>query len=289
MPILSDVLSPLRRRLLGVATAAFATGCSPIRLINELAPTDTYVRTADIPYGLHPRQRLDVYVPRVRTVPAPVVVFFYGGAWRSGSRADYLFVGEALASRGIVTFVADYRLYPEVRFPDFVSDSAAAVAWAQTNAARYGADPARLFVMGHSAGAYNGAMVALNAQYLRTAGGAADAIAGFVGLAGPYDFLPLTSASLRNIFGWPDTSPDTQPIHFAGSLAPPTLLLTATRDSVVDPGNSMRLAERLRAAARPVRTKEYPSLDHRTLVGALAVPLRDLAPVLDDIATFVAA
>ncbi len=280
--------SPRRRHTLALGAAALLPGCSPLRLINELAPVDTYRRTADLAYGPHPRQRLDVYASVQGPRPAPLVVFFYGGSWRSGSRGDYLFVGEALASRGFVVAVPDYRLYPEVRFPGFVDDCALAVAWIRAHAASYGADPGRLFVMGHSAGAYNAAMVALDGRYLARAGLEPPRIAGWMGLAGPYDFLPLESRLLRSVFGWPDTPPETQPIRFVGPAAPPTLLLTAERDGIVSPGNSARLAARLREAARPVRMITYPQLDHRTLVGALAAPLRDLAPVLDDVAAFVA-
>jgi acetyl esterase/lipase len=276
-----------RRRTLAFGAAALLAGCSPIRLINELAPADTYRRTPDLAYGPHPRQRLDLYAPVNGARPAPVVVFFYGGSWRTGSRADYLFVGEALASRGFLVAVADYRLYPEVRFPDFVDDSAAAVAWVRTHAGAHGGDTQRLFIMGHSAGAYNAAMVALNAGYLARAGAAPGGVAGLIGLAGPYDFLPLESRLLRSIFGWPDTPPETQPIRFVGPSAPPALLLTAQRDNIVNPGNSARLAARLRDAGRPVREVTYGQLDHRTLVGALSLPLRDLAPVLDDVAAFV--
>jgi acetyl esterase/lipase len=174
-----------------------------------------------------------------------------------------------------------------VRFPDFVDDSAAAVAWVRAHAGAHGGDAQRLFIMGHSAGAYNAAMVALNAGYLARAGAVPGGVAGLIGLAGPYDFLPLESRLLRSIFGWPDTPPETQPIRFVGPSAPPTLLLTAQRDNIVNPGNSARLAARLRDAGRPVREVTYAQLDHRTLVGALSLPLRDLAPVLDDVAAFV--
>jgi acetyl esterase/lipase len=278
-----------RRRLLGGALAALAAGCAPVSLINRLTPTDTYRREPGLAYGPHARQRLDAYLPAAGASRAPVVLFFYGGAWRSGDRADYLFVGEALASRGIVALVADYRLYPEVRFPAFVADAALAAAWAVTHAAQFGADPGRLLVMGHSAGAYNAAMIALDRSYLAAADADPAAIRGLIGLAGPYDFLPLSSPLLRAIFGYPETSPATQPIHFVRPDAPPALLLTARHDRVVDPGNSARLAARLRAAGAEAQTATYDHLDHRTLIGALAAPLRRTAPVLADVVAFVQA
>ena len=279
--------APRRRFLLGGTLAALGAGCSPVAFLNSLAPTDTHRRERDLAYGPHPRQRLDAYVPAAVAAPAPIVVFFYGGAWRSGNRADYLFVGEALASRGMLALVADYRLYPEVRFPAFVADAAAAVRWASDHGAELGGDRSRIVVMGHSAGAYNAAMVVLDRSYLATAGADPAAVRGLIGLAGPYDFLPLSDRLLRSIFGYPDTSPATQPINFVRPDAPPALLLTARRDSVVDPGNSTRLATRLRAVGARAREVTYERVDHRTLLGALAVPLRSTAPVLDDIAAFV--
>jgi acetyl esterase/lipase len=287
----SPSLGFLRRAAapLGALVATLVAACSPLALVNGLVPSDTYHREQDLAYGANERQRLDVYAPVSPTDAAPVIVFFYGGSWRTGRRADYRFVGEALASRGFVAVIADYRLYPEVRFPDFVADSARAVRWTRDNIARLGGDPERIFLMGHSAGGYNAAMLAFNPVYLRAAGFDDRAIKGFIGLAGPYDFLPLTSVLLRSVFGYPETSPTTQPINFVVAGGPPALLVVAAHDRIVDPGNSARLAARIRAAGGTVREVSYDQLDHRTVIGALAAPLRGLAPVLDDVAAFVAA
>ena len=73
-----------------------------------------------------------------------MVVFFYGGSWNHGERHDYRFVGEALAARGIVTVIPDYRLYPQVRYPDFLKDNAAAVAWALRQATIWARTPTRV-------------------------------------------------------------------------------------------------------------------------------------------------
>ncbi|MEO7886302.1 MAG: alpha/beta hydrolase [Polaromonas sp.] len=162
-----NIDSPLPRRSFFAMLTALLTACSGADLLNATVATDTYRRTDSIAYGPEPRQKLDVYQPQGELRNAPIVVFFYGGSWSTGERADYRFVGEALASQGIVAVVADYRLSPAVRYPVFVQDSARAVRWARDHAAEYGADPARLFVMGHSAGAYNAAMVALDARWLK--------------------------------------------------------------------------------------------------------------------------
>ena len=188
--------------------------CSPLPLLNSLVPSKTYQATRDIAYGAGPRRQLDVYVPAGLAPDAkvPVVVFFYGGNWDAGKRGDYLFAGEAFASQGFVAVVADYRIYPEVKYPAFIEDSAAAFAWTLNNIARFGGDPRQIYVAGHSAGAYNAAMLAFDPEYLKAAGVEPRAVKGFIGLAGPYDFLPLHSAELQAIFGGPDTSPLTQPI-----------------------------------------------------------------------------
>lgn len=179
-----------------LVAAALLAAHSPLRLLNALTPTNTFRLFADIPYGPGERQVLDVYLPaRVArdwpTEPnagAPVVVFFYGGSWQSGKRNDYLFVGEALASRGFVAVVPDYRTYPATTFPGFIDDAARAVAWARGHAAAFGGDPRRVFLMGHSAGAQIAALLATDGRYLAASKMRNSEIAGVIGLAGPYDF-----------------------------------------------------------------------------------------------------
>jgi acetyl esterase/lipase len=270
-----------------VAAGALVSGCSPLSVLNGLAEEDSVRRDTDVAYGPDPRQRLDVYAPSPGVTDAPVVVFFYGGSWTSGARGDYRFVGAALAARGMVTVIPDYRLYPSVRFPLFLDDCAASVRWCADHAARFGASSQRLFLAGHSAGAYNAAMLALDGSYLRSAGVDARSLRGFVGLAGPYDFLPFTSRVTRNVFGAYATPVATQPIHFVNPGAPSALLITGAADTVVDPGNSARLAVALRRQGATVREIRYPGVGHRMLVGSLAPPLRGVSPALEDVTGFV--
>src|SRR6476660_1454179 len=221
---------------LGLLAAAIAlAACSPLKTLNALTPDSAYIKTAAVPYGADPRQKLDVYVPVDRSASVPVVVFFYGGTWNSGERAGYEFVAEALASRGMMVVVPDYRLYPQVRYPDFLHDSAQAVAWAAKEAARYGGDPKRLFVMGHSAGAYNAAMVALDERFLRQAGTTPAILRGWIGLAGPYDFLPIQNPDVKPVFFHPNTPPESQPINHVTPTAPPALLIASVEDDLVNP------------------------------------------------------
>jgi len=258
--------------------------CSATRVLNALTPTARFVAERGVAYGDDPRQRLDVYAPAT-VEAAPVIVFFYGGRWSDGERGDYAWLAAALATEGIVTVVADYRLYPQVRFPAFVED-AAAVNWTQASVAQFGGDPDRLFVMGHSSGAHIALMLALDRQYLAAQGGDTG-LAGAIGLAGPYDFLPLQADDLRDMFGPPARYRDSQPIHFARGDAPPLLLAHGRADEVVLPDNSANLAAAVRAAGGWVETRFYRGLNHTRIVGALSGWLRFLAPVRQDILRFV--
>ena len=273
------------------AAAIFSlAACSPLGTLNAVIPSGNYIFSADVAYGPLVRQRLDIYRPS-STAPAagwPVVVFFYGGSWNRGEKADYKFAGEALASRGVLTLVADYRLYPEVRYPDFLKDSALALGYGLNEAVRLGGDPRRVFVMGHSAGGYNAAMLALDSRWLGEVGRKPSELAGFIGLAGAYEFLPMTNPDAQPVFFHPNYPPNTQPIEFARSPAPRTFLGAALKDSLIDPQrNTVALATKLTAAGVPVTLKLYDGVSHITLVASLARPLRFMASTLDDIVAFI--
>ena len=232
---------------------------------------------------------LDVYRP-ARPALAPIVVFFYGGSWRDGKRSWYRYVGQALASRGVVVVVPDYRKYPQVVFPAFVQDAARAVAWAHANAASIGGDPRQLFVMGHSAGAHIGAMLATDARYLDHEGMKPRDLSGFIGLAGPYDFAPFTDPELVAIFGSsPDSQRAAQPINFVDGNEPPMLLLQGLTDKKVLPRNSPNLAARMQAAGETAQCKFYPDVGHTKIALSLAPAFSRWSSALNDTLEFITA
>ena len=241
---------------------------------------------ASAAYGPDPAQRVDIYRPAT-TQESPVVLFFYGGSWQGGRRADYAFVGAALAERGMLAVVADYRRFPQVRFPDFVDDGALALRWTRDHAAAFGADPQRLFVAGHSAGAHIAALLATDAQYLQRVGLNPRDLRGAIGIAGPYDFLPLTDPDLQAIFGPEADWPRSQPVNFVDGDEPPFLLLHGEDDKLVWPRNSERLAARLRGAGIAVDYRTYPDLGHIRILGGLRSAA--FAPTLADVDAFVRA
>jgi acetyl esterase/lipase len=275
----------------GVAAAygGLLAACSPLSALNTLSPRDPANRKGgDIAFGPLPRQKLDIYVPKrpAGAGPAPVLVFFYGGSWNSGRRQDYAFAGRALASRGFVTIVPDYRLYPEVRYPEFLRDGASAIRWARDHAAEYGGDPTRIVLAGHSAGAYNAAMLALDPEFVTAAGVDPGVIKAFAGLSGPYYFLPLDDpATIATFGGYPDL-PATQPSKYVTASSPAGFFGHGGADTLVRPSNSEGLGRKLDRAGVPQEVKIYPGLSHADVVVALSRLFRGKATVLDDMSAF---
>lgn len=260
---------------------------SGVSIVNGLAVTRGVEITPDVRFSNERRGLLDVYAP-THAQDAPLVVFFYGGSWEDGNKADYRFAAAALARCGIVAVVPDYRLYPDVRFPDFIADGAKAVRWAQRNAAEFGADPQLIFLVGHSAGAYIAAMLTLDRTWLDA--GSRKAVVGMVGLAGPYDFLPLHSPTLKRIFA--PAGGDlaaSQPINYARGDAAPMLLLSGNGDTTVRADNSRRLAARIRTLGGQAETRFYRTVNHTGIMAAYSPLLRWLAPSFADTLAFIRA
>jgi acetyl esterase/lipase len=275
-------------------------GCSSLELINQITG-EPNAKPTTIAYGPNPRQVIDIYpvidkpaaaTEVIRSAVAanqlrPIVVFFYGGSWNSGDRSSYRFVAKALNDLGYVVAIPDYRLTPEVLYPEFLKDSAAAVSAVIARAAQLGGDPKRVFLMGHSAGAYNAAMLALDPRWLSQQD--RKSVRGLIGLAAPVNFLPIRIPTVQKTFGWPNTPKDTQPIEHVSKGDPPTLLISADRDSLVDPEvNAMALAQRMRAVGVPVQVETFGGgIGHASLVATLSPSLSFVAPTLQTVKSFI--
>ena len=272
--------APFRRALVALLTSLMLAGCGQavVNMMAERGPDRT-----DLRYRSGERGTYDLYGETSAGAGAPLVIFFYGGSWDSGAKGDYRFVGSALAERGYLVAIPDYRLYPAVRYPGFVEDGAEAVA---AIAKRHGEGRA-VVVAGHSAGAQIGAMIAYDDRWLRAAGAERCAtVTGFVGLAGPYDFLPLTDATLKLIFA-PSLREDAQPARYGGGADPRSLLIHGDGDTTVHAEDTRIMAAALRQSGSAVETRIYPGVDHTDLVGALAPVVRDRAPTLADMGRFI--
>ena len=240
-----------------------------------------------VAYGESRRQRLDVYAPKSPASGSrPVVVYFYGGGWQSGHRTDSRDVARALATRGVVTIAPDYRIYPEAVFPGFLDDAAAAVRWTRDHAREFGGDPARLFVMGHSSGAHIAAMLATDPRYLAAQGMSKTSLCGMIGLAGPYAAIPTDDPHMDEIFP-AALRARALPIDFLSGNEPPMLLGAGTADTDVDPRNSVRFADALRAHHDTVELKRYTGYGHDAIVDSFSPAERAKSPVLADVAAFI--
>jgi acetyl esterase/lipase len=274
-----------RRSVLPLLTGLALPACAALR------PGGFTEGVRDVAYGPHPRQRMDIYVPKGgQGEPKPVLFFIYGGSWANGAKETYSFVGEALSARGFVAVIADYRLVREVRFPVFIEDGALALRFVRDNIARFGGASRELYLMGHSAGAYNAMMLTLDKRYLAAVGMRSGDIRSTIGLSGPYDFLPFDSDVTKEAFANARFPAQTQPINFVRRDAPPIFLATGSEDTTVLPRNSERLAVALKkAGAQSVSLKIYAGLGHAGTATSLSGLLQWQAPVVDDVIAFLTA
>lgn len=253
--------------------------CSPASLLNVFVPSEGYKVEKSLAYGDDARHKLDLYIPAESEEPLPVIVFFYGGSWDSGNRQDYLFMGEALASQGFLVAIPDYRIFPNVRFPAFVEDGALALRWLTDDVGKFGGDPEKIIMMGHSAGAHIAALLVFDERYLRAQGLKAEDFQAFVGLSGPYAFDPLAYDSTEEIFATAEDADEARPVTFVSGKSIPVLLLHGGNDTTVLPINSQKLAEKVRSEGGKSEYREYPGTGHASMVLSFAAPFRSDAPI----------
>ncbi|MDE0855243.1 MAG: alpha/beta hydrolase [Nevskia sp.] len=276
----------MRALFLVLASLLAVSACSSRQLLNATASDSGYTLSQNVVYDDSTGLKLDVYAPE-GAANAPVVVFFFGGRWSSGDKQDFKFVGQAMAARGFVAVIPNYRLYPQVHYPDFVYDSARAVVWTHQHIASYGGGASRIVVMGHSSGAYNAAMLALDPEFLLHAGGNRNWVRGMIGLAGPYDFLPLTDPDLRELLGPPESYDRTQPVFHVDGNNPPLLLMHGGKDETIDIKNTQSLFDRIKRAGGTADMEIYPGLDHSRILDVVGARLQGNATVMDKVDAFV--
>ena len=274
------------KALMAASAAALASACSPFAAINLLVPKSGYAVHRDLAFGRDPRQKLDIYVPAGARGPMPVLLFLYGGGWQAGSRTDYRAFGQAFTSAGIVVAVADYRLYPQVKFPGFVEDAAGALAFLHDHVADYGGDPNRIFVSGHSAGAYNVVMMASEPKFIEARGGRPGWIRGVIGMSGPYDFLPMSDPVYVDMFHGTNNL-DSMPTNHVNGVRQPMLLATGTADTTVDQGNTDRMSNKLRSFGSEVKVIKYKGTGHVGVILSLVPGFRKMTSLRQDMIDFI--
>jgi acetyl esterase/lipase len=246
-----------------------AAGCTGGEVLERITRDGGNEVATNVVYDPARKLRLDVFTPRAAR-NAPVVVFFGGGRWETGVKEDFRFVGNKLASSSFVVVIPDYRKYPKARFPGIMEDAAHAMKWVNDNIARYGGSPDKVFVMGHSAGAHIAALLALNPEHLKAVGLERDRLRGMIGLAGPYDFMPISDPTLRDVFAPPDRFEQSQPIFFVDGRNPPLLLVHGEDDEDIYVRNTRSLAQAVINAGGAVETLIYSKLSHSCAVAVLS-------------------
>ncbi|MDR3524671.1 MAG: alpha/beta hydrolase [Acetobacteraceae bacterium] len=273
-----------------LAASAIVPSCAPVDALNASIDLSGLSISRDIAYAPGPMGMMDVYRPSApRAAKLPLLVFVHGGAWKSGNRGEYQFVGAPLARLGMVVAIPDYRKSPQAGFPTFLEDNARAIAFARNRATAWGADPQRIFLIGHSAGGYNVLMLALDPRYLNAVGMRPTDLAGVVGMSAPTDFIPSTDPDVAAAFGPSPRPEEMQPINFARKDAPPILLLHGGKDDIVSPHNTASLRRHMMAVGGEVRVQTFPDLGHIGLVVAVAPISAWRAPVRNAIIEFIRA
>ena len=259
-----------------------------LKVFNFLVPQDqgSELVASGVAYGTDTDQTLYVFRPKQAQPNLPILIFVHGGSWQEGNAADYGFVGRAFAANGFLTFVVNYRKHPQHPYPSFVQDVATSLKWVHSNALQYGGDAEKIFLVGHSAGAYDIALAVLSQRYLEETGAKSSYVKGVATLAGPFDFLPLDSDITREVFGKISDLESTQPVNFVRKDAPPFLILHGTADTTVYPKNAKSLFKHLSDVGASAKLIEYQGVSHVGILLDMAKSLRGNAPVLDDVVKF---
>lgn len=262
---------------------------SSIKIVNSLAKNKGYTLTSNISYGPHALNKLDIYLPKQKnSTSKAVVIFFHGGCWGSClkfRKESYLFVGQALANKGHIVVIVNYRSYPQVRFHSLIRDAAKSVEWVKRNIKRYNGNPNSIFLMGHSAGAHMAATLAYDRRYLKKT--TWKSIKGMIGLAGAYDFYPFDHDYQFKVFAPKSSYLDSQPIRFVTGKEAPSLLLYGDKDRVVKLKNIVNLSNLIRKKGGIVETHYYEKLGHVGIVASLSRPFQRSRPVLNNINNFI--
>jgi acetyl esterase/lipase len=251
----------------------------------------------DLVFDAEHQLKLDWYESKQAGNNSPLIIFFYGGGWMTGDKSQYLFAAQALTARGYQVVIPNYRLYPQVKFPEFLTDAAKAVAYVQKQKngqakhalAKNTQPTSPLFLMGHSAGGYIAAMIATDPQYLAQQQLDREIITAVVGIAGAYSFNPAETEYLPVFDHLQFTQQGFAPMQVdtrVQTTQSPMLLITGGKDVTVMQSNTDKLAAALSQVQSPFQLKQYPQLNHTQLMSVFVKPFRSRAPVVADIDAF---
>jgi acetyl esterase/lipase len=248
-----------------IAALAFAAtvASAQIRVEHDIKYTG-----ASAPAYADNKDKLDIYIPQ-GAKNAPVIISLYGGALTAGDKSEQPYVGQRLAEAGNVTVLINYRLSPTVSHPAHAQDAAEAVAWVKKNIAKYGGDPNKLFLTGHSAGAYLITLLLLDPRYLAAHSMKPSDIRGAAPVSA---FFYVEGAGVgpdRPKFIWgadPKAWPPASPATYVRKDLPPLLLLNADGDDAWRRQQQVDFAAALRKAGdENVQSRTIMNRSHLTV------------------------
>ncbi len=286
LPALRTPSYPDYRRLavsLYFLALTLATHAAEVRVLPGLA----YKHGADLSVSEQERCKLDLYLPE-STKDFPTLVWFHGGGLKNGSRDDpkTAAMARSLAATGVAVASASYRLSPQVKYPAYIQDAAAAFAWTHRHIAGQGGAPSRIFVGGHSAGGYLAFMVGLDPRYLRAHALDLSAIAGLIPVSGQ-TMDHYTVREERQVGRYSVTAGEAAPVFYARKDTPPLLVLYADHDMTARQAENEFFVEILKGAGNQrVMGKLIRDRTHGTIASNIA---NDGDPARQAILDFIAA
>jgi arylformamidase len=224
----------------------------------------------DVAFGPSADEVLDIYTPARAGRPAPVQVYYHGGYWRSFKAADFAFVAERLTEAGVLVVVVNYALVPSVRIGELVRQCRAALVWVHANIARYGGDPNRIFVSGHSAG---GHLVAAMAAMAPPAGepDTRALLQGGVALSGLFDLEPIRLCYLNETLQLtPAEAAANSPARHLPATAKPLILSYGADESQEFARHSTEYGRALADRGIPCAVRPLTGHNHMSICTALA-------------------
>lgn len=237
-----------------------SVAAADVRIVKDLP----YLSADESEAYARSRCTLDLYLPPTGT-NFPCVVWFHGGGLESGSKDAERQWGSSLAAAGVALAAVNYRLSPQARYPAYIQDAAAAVAWVHAHIAGYGGDPRSVFVSGHSAGGYLTGVVTADKRWLARAGMDANLLAGAIPVSGQM----TTHSTVRKERGIPRSTEvvdEAAPLTHVRADVPPMFLITGDHDMAGRSDENRRMHEAMvRAGCTTSRFQEFKDRDHGSI------------------------
>lgn len=214
---------------------------------------------------------LDLYLPT--NAAFPTLVWFHGGGLTGGNKNGCDKLGKMLANEGVALAAANYRLSPKAKFPAYVEDAAAAVAWTRAHIGEHGGDVKKLFVGGHSAGGYLTSMLTMNPAYLKKEGLDPNDLAGVLPFSGQM-VTHFTVRAERGISTNSVTADDAAPIFYSRKDIPPMLVIMGDHDwpARVEENQYFVAFQQRVIGNKRIRFLQIADRDHGSIVGKMTKP-----------------